>query len=169
MVPHHAEFTSDIRHIKGEDNVVADTLSRPSQGEAASVAASVKAPPGSLAAPAVAALSGLIILPAGVDYAAVAAHQQSCASTKAALSTSSLLIQPVPMAGSNLLCDVSTGSPRPVILVVDRKSIFLAFHCLAHPGIQATRRLISPRVVWPRMATELPHGAESASSVRGAR
>ena len=34
-----AEFTSDIRHISGVDNVVADTLSRPPAGEINAVSA----------------------------------------------------------------------------------------------------------------------------------
>ena len=34
-----AEFTSDIRHISGVDNVVADTLSRPPAGEINAVTA----------------------------------------------------------------------------------------------------------------------------------
>jgi hypothetical protein len=40
-----AEFTHDIRHIKGADNIVADTLSRPAEIMPAGEAASVKAPP----------------------------------------------------------------------------------------------------------------------------
>jgi hypothetical protein len=45
-----AEYTSDLRHLAGKDNVVADVLSRPPghpAGESPSVAAGVKAPPGS--------------------------------------------------------------------------------------------------------------------------
>ncbi len=52
-----AEYTSDLRHIAGVDNVVADTLSRPPPPEKAAAAAAaikpgcVKAPPGSQPAP----------------------------------------------------------------------------------------------------------------------
>jgi hypothetical protein len=41
-----AEHTDDIRHIAGEDNIVADTLSR----QPPSAAASIKEPSGTLAA-----------------------------------------------------------------------------------------------------------------------
>ncbi len=34
-MPYIAEFTSDIQHIAGTDNVVADTLSRPPGGATA--------------------------------------------------------------------------------------------------------------------------------------
>jgi cleavage and polyadenylation specificity factor subunit 1 len=39
--------------------------------------------------------------------------------------------------------------------VVDRRPIFSSFHNLAHPGIRASRRLISARVVWPHMAADI--------------
>ena len=45
-----AEYTSDLRHLAGKDNVVADALSRPpghAAGESPPAAAGVKAPPGS--------------------------------------------------------------------------------------------------------------------------
>jgi transposase InsO family protein len=50
---------------------------------------------------------------------------------------------------------MSTGSPRPIIPVADRRLIFASFHNLAHPGIRASRRLISARVVWPHMAADI--------------
>lgn len=39
--------------------------------------------------------------------------------------------------------------------MADRKDLFLAFHSLAHPGIRATRRLMSSWVVWPHMAADI--------------
>ncbi len=59
-----SEFTNDIRHVAGTDNVVADTMSRPPQ-EAGMVAA-VAATPQSL------------------DYAAIAEAQRSCPSIETA-------------------------------------------------------------------------------------
>jgi hypothetical protein len=50
--------------------------------------------------------------------------------------------------GANLLCDLSTGSPRPLVPATWQKHVFLAVHTLAHPGCRATRRLISSRYVW---------------------
>jgi hypothetical protein len=48
-----AEYTSDLRHLAGKDNVIADALSRPpghAVGESSPAAAGVKAPSGSLVA-----------------------------------------------------------------------------------------------------------------------
>ena len=54
-----------------------------------------------------------------------------------------------------MLCDVSTGVPRPLVPTSWRPAIFSAVHNLAHPGVRATRRLISGRFVWSKMATDV--------------
>ena len=64
-----AEFTSDIRHISGADNVMADTLSQPPTSKFSAVAASA----------------------AQLNYAAIAASQRSCADTRAAREASTTL------------------------------------------------------------------------------
>jgi hypothetical protein len=82
-----AEYTDDIRHITGEENIVADTLSPPPP----SAAAGIKEPSGSPAAawqggkPESSSTSGnestvVFAVPATgqlIDFAAAAAHQQS--------------------------------------------------------------------------------------------
>jgi hypothetical protein len=35
------------------------------------------------------------------------------------------------------------------------RRVFNAVHCLAHPGIRASRRLISSRFVWPKMKRDI--------------
>jgi transposase InsO family protein len=167
-----AEFTSDIQHIKGTDNTVADTLSRPPDVRPTGEAAGVKAPSGSPAATAVAGfpvVSSLLLLPAGVDYTSIAAHQQDYQVTKAALAASSLLLKTVNVAGADLLCDLSTGTPRPVNPMVDRRPVFEAFHSLAHPGIRASKRLVSSRVVWPRMAADIASWCRDCVSCQRAK
>jgi transposase InsO family protein len=134
-----AEFTSDIRHIAGKENTIADALSRP--------------PPA--APPVVQCVAAVEAMEALLDYAGLAARQLQCAETQRAATASSLLIKPVNLNGITILCDVSTGTPRPVIPVADRQQVFKAFHTLAHPGIQATPRLLAARVVWPKMAADI--------------
>jgi transposase InsO family protein len=134
-----AEFTSDIRHIAGKENIVADALSRPPTG----------ASPNAQPVAAVAASEAVL------DYGGIAARQQLCAETQQAASSSSLIIKPVELNGVTLWCDMSTGTPRPVIPKEDRRQVFAAFHTLAHPGIRATRRLLAARVVWPKMAADI--------------
>jgi Integrase core domain/Integrase zinc binding domain len=88
-----AEFTSDIRHISGKDNEVADALSRP-----------LAAAPETAAA-----LAAVAAAPAELDYAAIAARQQECEQTQQAVVSSALRVRPVILGGVSLLCDVSTG------------------------------------------------------------
>ena len=51
----------------------------------------------------------------------------------------------------SLLCDISTGVPRPDVPSDFRWHVFLSIHNLAHVGIRATRRLLMKRWVWKGM------------------
>ncbi len=97
-----AEFTSDLRHVAGADNIVADTLSRPPAAQSGSsvltiVPASVKAPPGSLAA----------VVAAGppLDLAAIAAAQLTDQETRRAASSGSPHLRVVVLGNHRILCD----------------------------------------------------------------
>jgi transposase InsO family protein len=127
-----AEFTSDIRHISGADNVVADTLSRPPSELINAVAAA----------------------PVQVDYQDIAAAQRDCPDTTTAASSSTTL-QMVKFGNVELLCDTSGPQPRPHIPAAHRRQMFTAFHSLAHPGVKATGRLMGSRVVWPLMKRDI--------------
>ena len=156
-----AEFTSDIRHIAGTDNVVADALSRPPVGHCrssprSSVDESVKVPSGSQV------VSGgefVAAVPAfsspAVDYVSVAANQKSCPSVARALESPSLQVQLLTLNGVDLYCDTSDGRLRPLIPEADRYSVFRAIHEVSHPGIRATTRLVSSRFVWCGLATQV--------------
>ncbi len=131
-----AEFTSDIRHVAGAENVVADTLSRPPQAAAGTVAAVAAAPE-------------------SLDYTAIAEAQRDCPSIVAASDTS-LSLKLVTFPGPvRVLCDTKGQQPRPVIPLGYRRRVFTAFHGQAHPGAKATRRLMSERVVWTRMGRDI--------------
>ncbi len=152
-----AEHTADIWHIAGEENVVADMLSRPTP----SAAANVKEPLGSLVAtwqggkpesssPSMDKLTVCAVLAVAqkLDYTAIAANQRTCQTTLQAIKSSSLQLQAVEVMGVSLWCDVSTSVPHPLIPVQDRRAICSIFHSLAHKGTWATRRLLMARVVW---------------------
>ena len=57
--------------------------------------------------------------------------------------------------GFELLCDFSSGVPRPLVPVAQQKHVFDAVHGLAHPGIRALQRLISSRFVWAGCAANV--------------
>jgi RNase H-like domain found in reverse transcriptase/Integrase zinc binding domain len=137
-----AEFTSDIQHVAGQDNVVADTLSRPP------LTCKAEELDSALVAVVAAADSSL-------DYAAIAARQKQCPEVAAAMELSALRVRPVMFNNSEVYCDFSTGTARPLIPAADKKQVFSAVHTLAHPGVRASRRLIAARVVWKGMAADI--------------
>ncbi len=65
------------------------------------------------------------------------------------------MLKTVNVQGAHLLCDFSRGATRPVVPVQDRRAVFLAMHGVAHPGIRATRRLVSARFVWHGLAKDV--------------
>ena len=139
-----AQFTSDIQHVKGADNQVADALSRIN----------------------VSTLS--VIEVNGIDLEQMAAAQEEDQEIKHLLTSSklhrcSLAIKPVSLQSSQttLLCDVSKGAPRPVVPRVLREEVFRVLHSLAHPGIRATQRLIAASFVWPHLNTDVRNWTRS--------
>ncbi|CAH2097753.1 unnamed protein product [Euphydryas editha] len=119
-----SQFTTDIRHISGKSNVVADTLSRVDE------------------------------LSMSIDYDQLASSQAVDEELAQLLSgESSLRIKKLSLPNSNvaIYCDVSTPSPRPFVTKPLRKQLFDSLHNLSHPGANATARLVAERFVWPGM------------------
>ena len=67
----------------------------------------------------------------------------------------------VNLGDGDLLCDNSTGSLRPLVPEVLRKSLFNALHNVSHSGIRGSRRLISARFVWPGLSLDVRVWARS--------
>ncbi|CAH8562835.1 unnamed protein product [Schistosoma haematobium] len=88
-----------------------------------------------------------------LDLPAMAAAQANDPSCTEAPHSTSLQYQEVPLATTSgtILCDTSTGLPRPIVPPAYRRLVFDALHGLSHPGIAATLRLIAARYVWPAM------------------
>ncbi len=133
------QFTTDIRHIEGSKNDVADVLSRPS-------------------------LSALQ-LSQGIDLPAMAAEQArvGCPSDE---SVTGLQLEAVPLtAGTGtILCDVSTPFHRPFVPPLMRRAVFQTLHGLSHPGMRASQKLVAERFVWPGMNKDVNAWARSCPS-----
>jgi transposase InsO family protein len=166
-----SEFTADIQHVAGRENVVADALSRPVNLVREAVAGPNTAEtchcqplinrPGQRAAgispsrDSPAAAVAALAAPASVDFAAMAAAQNNCSDCVELLRSNLLKVKQHVVGSCTLWCDFSTGSPRPLVPQQFREAVFAAIHGVAHPGIRATKRLISARFVWPHMAAEI--------------
>ena len=141
-----SEFTTDIRHIQGKDNVAADALSR----------LYINASNG----------PNLLDYDKLADAQATDPEIQKIANAKNALN-----IKPInmPMTTKPVLCDISTGNPRPWVPQEFRREVFRALHELSHPGINATRKLIASRFIWPNINSDVRQWAKECMPCQRAK
>lgn len=135
-----SQFTTDIRHVSGSSNVVADTLSRVCT----------------------------ITLPDFLDYTQLYQEQESDKELEKLLTSCQTNLQlqltHLPDSNNKIYCDVSTGICRPYIPPRYRRQIFDHLHNLSHPGVRATLKLISRRFVWPFMNKDCASWAKTCLS-----
>ena len=136
-----SQFTSDIRYIKGVDNVVADCLSRPPE------------------------INAIFSHPQSIDVEQIAREQVNDPVIKRLASSDnhSLQIQKVilPDSSIELLVDTSTGTTRVVVPQVLREKVFKSIHSLSHPGVRTSVKLISQRFVWEGMRKDIANFTKS--------
>nr|VZI05873.1 unnamed protein product [Spirometra erinaceieuropaei] len=122
-----SQFSCDIQHVHGKENVVADALSRI---EMASITTDV------------------------IDFTLMAEAQRSDGELpQYRHENSSLRLQdvPLPTGTGTITCDLSTGHERPFVPATLRRHVFNGLHTLSHPGVRATVKLITDRFVWPNI------------------
>ena len=102
-----SQFTADIRHISGQDNVVADALSR------------------------------VEVITVPVTHGALAAAQEYDELQTLLVSTTALQLEIILISGTSveLYCDTSSGKPCPYFPSPLRRQIFKSLHSFSHPGI----------------------------------
>ncbi|GFU73956.1 hypothetical protein TNCV_3784711 [Trichonephila clavipes] len=125
-----SQFTTNIVHIPGSDNIAADVLSRVSA----------------------------ITFPSQIDYDCIAETQQTDQElhTLIAFGTSLELKKiTFPNSSTEIMCDLSTGTARPYIPKQHRQDVFSAMHNLSHPGIRRSVHLMKQRFVWPSISSDV--------------
>lgn len=132
------QFTSRIEHVVGEKNAVADALSRIED----------------------------ITSPSPIDFEELSQRQQIDPSLKDVTKNQKLDFKYVnaPNSSKRILCETSTGIARPYLPEALRHIAYLAIHEMSHPGIRATRKLMTRRFFWPGMNTDVNNWTKSCIS-----
>ena len=127
------EYVLDVKHIRGQDNVVADCLSR------------------SVHSVSVDACDLSFIAAAQVREP----HRHDMDPDRDGVDLIDRL-RPVALSGGvTVLCDTSGPHPRPYVPRECRRVMFDKFHHLSHPGRRATTRLLTDRYFWPSMRRDV--------------
>ena len=139
------QFTSDFRHIKGESNIPADTLSR---------------------------INAISITP-DIPAESLAQAQQNDEELQQYLSSTTTGLQlekfPLPNSDLELWCDVSSEHPRPFVPKKFRKKIWETLHSISHSGMNASVKLVSERYVWPRITADTRNWTRTCVSCQKAK
>ena len=115
-----SQFTTDICHITGRGNPVADALSHVEINAAQ-----------------------LGTTPPTVDFQAMAKAQPTDTELQSNYSNLKFTKVSMPMCTTSLLCDLSMGTPRPYVPEQFCRIVFDSLHSLSHPGIRATQHLLT--------------------------
>jgi RNase H-like domain found in reverse transcriptase len=135
-----ADFSVQLCHVKGTDNVVADALLRPeaAAGETGAGLSGAETCPGLLSINRPGPQSSYLPLCSvqqleQLDFAALAAAQETC-------SDFCSLRNKCQAGNVQLSCDVSTGVARPLVPDVFRETVFNIVHSIAHPGGKSNQK-----------------------------
>ena len=140
-----SEFVTDIEHVPGVENIVADALTRQYDDVKASAV--------------VHAVSHSIT---DVDLEELASEQLPINEEQ----LSALELEKVQFAGieSSVVCDTSLGRPRVLVPEGHRRRIYYAVHNLSHPSGKTTLAMISRAYVWPRMRRDVLQWAKECQT-----
>ena len=81
--------------------------------------------------------------------------QPTCSSIQSLKNSTSLKIISVPYRDTHLLCNISSGTLRPIVPTTLRRNLFELLNSAFHPGIRGSRRLVSSKFVCPKMSIDV--------------
>lgn len=131
-----SQFTSNIKYIKGDSNIVADTFSRLNDEVSSLQENKIDL--------------NLIKKEQDLDNELKLLIKNQNDNTKFNLKE-----QHVPFTNIKLWCEVSTTNIRIYLPEKLRFSAFNNLHNIAHPGIRATKKLVVCRYFWPKMNSDI--------------
>lgn len=132
-----AQFSTDIKHIAGRDNIVADAFSRVASLD----------------------IYGLL----DPESMAQAQRQDQELQHLLQAAKASLKLSLVQCGKAKIYCDISTNTTRPYVPQAFRRQVFDNLHGLCHPGIRSSVKLIRQKYVWPSMNTDVRNWARNCT------
>jgi cleavage and polyadenylation specificity factor subunit 1 len=130
-----SQFTTDIRHVSGEENTTADMLSRIEE----------------------------VWTPQPIHLEELEAEQREDEETRSLLSnnTTSLNLKCHKIQGHSIVVDDQDGNLRPYIPFNLRRRFFHNGHNLCHPGIAATLRTLQQKGTWKNFNKDIKEWTRS--------
>lgn len=140
-----SQFTTWIEHVSGKSNVVADALSR------------VEA----------------ILTPMIFSLEDLASAQEKDDEMHKYTNTSKTGLKlKIFNFGKNkvpIVCDTYDNTFRPFLPLSFRKQVFEVYHCLSHPGIKTTNKIIKQKFVWPSMNKDIANWVRSCADCQASK
>ena len=90
-----------------------------------------------------------------INFSELAKEQLSCPDILCLKVSPTFRLVTVPVQDGSLLCDAKTKVLCPLVPSSQRFNIFSTSHGTSHPGVWASRRLISTRFVWRGLANDV--------------
>jgi len=130
-----SQFATDIRYVTGKENVVADALSR------------------------------IESIHQAIDIETLAETQENDEELQQLVKQKQMGIKlrkiDIPGSNKQVYCDVTQEKPRPYMTQPFRRQVFLSLHGLAHPGLEATVKLLAERYVWKNIKSDCTRWAQA--------
>lgn len=139
-----SQFSTEIIHIAGQDNVVADTLSRPDCD---------------------AVRLDRNLLEEVVEHQLKDDQLKKLQSDK----SGTWKLEPIKFPNFTIIAETSTGRHRPFVSASLRKRVFEQLHALSHPGVKGSRKLVAERYFWPSMNKDVGNWARACEACQRAK